>query len=276
MKSGGRHDAVRAERTLHTSVLRWHSLPPAERVRSHRVRRLLIAALIEGKRCNRAKTVNSATHPTPARATREQHFVRVLFILDRAGAPVGQHAPEGACRLMRGQVRLQALDFWMRNPDYLADELLDVYDDDHGQTWALDTAKAIFDDREPAIRRLPMAKWRFGAYERLDDTLSILTSRRLLVHQPEAGPVSVREHLYWLTHRGHEAAEALLAADAIFEWYAGRADLVARLAAGRGGTALKERQYQQAEYRETSPSALIAPIEPRVRKRLAELTGGTP
>jgi hypothetical protein len=29
---------------------------------------------------------------------------------------------------MRSQLRLQALDFWLRNPDYLADELLNEYD----------------------------------------------------------------------------------------------------------------------------------------------------
>lgn len=199
----------------------------------------------------------------------------MLFILDRAGEPAADNAPENTHRLMRGQARLQALDFWMRNPDYLADELLDIYDADRSQNWALTTAQGIFADREPAIRRLPMAKWRFGAYERLDDTLAIMTSRGLVIHQPEAGPVSVREHLYWLTDDGHQAAEDLLKCDAVFAWYAQRADLVGRLADGRGGTALKDRQYEQAEYRQTNPNALIASIEPRVRQRLVELSGVT-
>jgi hypothetical protein len=196
----------------------------------------------------------------------------VLFILDRAGEPAAGNAPDNAYRLMRGQARLQALDFWMRNPDYLADELLGIFDADRSQTWALRTAQTIFTDREPAIRRLPMAKWRFGAYERLDDTLAIMTSRGLVVHKPEAGPVSVREHLYWLTNDGHQAAEDLQESDAVFLWYAQRADLVGRLAKGRGGTALKDRQYEQAEYKRTNPRALIASIEPRVRQRLADLS----
>jgi hypothetical protein len=32
------------------------------------------------------------------------------------------------CRIVRSQVRLQKLDFWLRNPDYLADELLNDYE----------------------------------------------------------------------------------------------------------------------------------------------------
>ena len=57
-------------------------------------------------------------------STREQRVVRVLFLMDRAGEPKGPGAPPETHRLMRGQMRLQALDFWLRNPDYLAYELL--------------------------------------------------------------------------------------------------------------------------------------------------------
>ncbi len=110
--------------------------------------------------------------------------MRLLFLLDRAGEPCTGGAPPGAYRLMRGQTRLQALDFWVRNPDYLADELITEYEADTSATWALEAAREIFTSREPAIRRLPMLKWRFGAYEPLDDTLAIMISRRLVVDVP--------------------------------------------------------------------------------------------
>jgi hypothetical protein len=205
------------------------------------------------------------------RASREQNFVRLLFVLDRAGEPLGIGAPVGAYSLMRGQTRLQALDFWMRNPDYVADELISEYERDPIQTWALRTARVIFASREPTIRRLPMLKWRFGAYEMLDDTLSIMVSRRLLTHRPDAGAQRVREHLYWLMEAGHEVAEQLLAADPVFSWYADRADVVARLAGSAGGAALKQRQYEHPEYGSTSPLKTIQSIADRVQARLDAL-----
>jgi hypothetical protein len=210
----------------------------------------------------------SSTFP---RASREQNFVRLLFVLDRAGEPPGDSAPDGAVSLMRGQTRLQALDFWMRNPDYLADELITEYQNDRSQTWALQVAREIFASREPRIRRLPMLKWRFGAYELLDDTLAIMMSRRLVTHRPETGSQRVREHLYWLMDTGHDVAEQLLRADEVFSWYAERAYIVGRLASDTGGAALKKRQYEHPEYGSTSPLKAIRSIEDRVRARLADL-----
>lgn len=207
------------------------------------------------------------------RASREQNFVRLLFVLDRAGESPGDGAPAGAYRLMRGQTRLQALDFWMRNPDYFADELITEYEGDPTQRWALGVARAIFDSREPSIRRLPMLKWRFGAYELLDDTLAIMVSRRLVTHRAEAGAQRVREHLYWLMEAGHDVAQQLLVADDVFSWYAAPAELVGRLAGSTGGAALKQRQYAHPEYGSTSPLQAIRSIEGRVRARLAALEG---
>ena len=173
---------------------------------------------------------------------------------------------------MRGQARLQALDFWVRNPDYLADELISDYENDRTKAWALEAARLILGSREPAIRRLPMLKWRFGAWEPFDDVLAVMVSRRLVVHRPDAGQDRVREHVYWLMDAGHDIAEQLLASNAdVFGWYAHRADLVARVAGGLGGDALKQRQYEHPEYKSTNPMKPIASIEARVRSRLAAL-----
>jgi hypothetical protein len=206
------------------------------------------------------------------RASRGQNFVRLLFVLDRAGAALADTAPEGAHRQMRGQTRLQALDFWMRNPDYLADELISDYEADNTKGWALAAAHAILGSREPAIRRLPMLKWRFGAWEPLDDTLAVMTSRRLVTHRPDADHQRVREHVYWLMDAGHDIAEQLLASEPdVFGWYADRAELVARVADSAGGEALKHRQYEHPEYKATNPMKPIRSIEDRVRDRLTAL-----
>lgn len=61
-----------------------------------------------------------------------QDSVRLLMLIGAASEPLADpapaDAPEGAVAVLRGQMLLQALDFWLRNPDYLADELLNRYE----------------------------------------------------------------------------------------------------------------------------------------------------
>ena len=57
-------------------------------------------------------------------ATRTQHAIRLLVLLRVCGDEVGGNDPAGMIQVIRSERRLQALDFWLRNPDYLADELV--------------------------------------------------------------------------------------------------------------------------------------------------------
>jgi len=199
-------------------------------------------------------------------------MARVLFLMRRCGADPGEDAPEGALSLMRGQVRIQKLDFWMRNPDYLADELLNDHEAGQGPADALEQANAILKDREPELRGLPMTRWRFGAYEPLDDVLAPLVARGMVVHKPTASSSRVREHSYWFMQEGEDFAEALLNAEPdVFGWYDERAKLIAAVARDATGSALKDRQYEQAEYAGTELSVAIEPITERVRERLLSL-----
>jgi hypothetical protein len=63
------------------------------------------------------------------RTSAEQDAVRLLVVLGAAGGPVGDDAPAGAVAELRAESRLHALDFWLRNPDYLGYELLNQYRD---------------------------------------------------------------------------------------------------------------------------------------------------
>lgn len=172
---------------------------------------------------------------------------------------------------MRSQLRLQALDFWLRNPDYLADELLNEYER-RDEPDLIDEARAILDSREPEVRRLPMTKYRFGAYEPLDDVLAPLVTYGLVAHSATAGQTRVREHDYWLMEPGEGFAQELLAAAPdVFRWYVDRATLISRVASADPGGRLKERQYRQGEYAGTPNTRLIEPITGRVRRRLEKL-----
>jgi hypothetical protein len=104
--------------------------------------------------------------------------LRILFILKAGGSPVAP-ADADLALIFKGEARLQAFDFWVRNPDYLAAELLDAYVETKDNS-CFEAAQAILDDEEPDLRRVPMIRYFFGAYERLDDALSLLRSRDLL------------------------------------------------------------------------------------------------
>jgi hypothetical protein len=208
------------------------------------------------------------------KGTREQYLVRVLFLIRHCGLAPGPHAPEGAIREMRSQLRVQALDFWMRNPDYLADELLNEFDTSRSAE-DLDAAREILAAREPEVRRLPMTKYLFGAFEPLDDVLAPMVAYGLLAHAASTSAIRVREHDYWLMPPGEDFALELLAASPqTFGWYVARAELIARVAGEDGGGALKDRQYLQAEYAGTQNKFLIEPITRRVRERLRAIDEG--
>lgn len=196
-------------------------------------------------------------------------MARVVFLLRYCGTKPTGSAPADAVTEMRSGQRLQAVDFWMRNPDYLADTLID--DEEAGvRADGVALAKQILADREPQLRRLPMTKWRFGAWEELSDVLAPLLLGRLVVHQPIVrADRTVAEHDYWLMPEGRDFTETLLTAEPeTFGWYRDRAELIASVAKTTGGSALKARQYKRIEYASTAGMALIPPITEAVQARL--------
>lgn len=206
------------------------------------------------------------------RTTRHQDAVRLLFVMSEAGAPPSVAAPPGSVRVIHSQMRLQALDFWMRNPDYLADELLTEYVAGR-RADGMVLATAILDADEPDLRRYPMVRYLFGAYEPLDDALAILRSAGL-VHlaregDPDAG--RVREHHFYLLAPGLDATTKLVEQAPALAWYRDRATLVASVAGDSSGSQLKERQYQKIEYARTKLGTTIGSIAESVRQRAREL-----
>ena len=205
------------------------------------------------------------------RASRHQDALRLLFLLQAAGDPVvAGHAD--AVAVLRGQKRLQALDFWMRNPDYLADELLNDYVGGRRPA-GLTEAVAILESGEPDLRRYPMIRWLYGAFEPLDDALSLLRVAGLITWQPHSRSIGrgVVFHDYYLMHDGAEALKKIVEVAPDLDWYRQRAGLVASLAGRAGGNALKRRQYANETYKQTAQGKCIEPITDRVLRRVAEL-----
>lgn len=203
-------------------------------------------------------------------ATRAQHAIRLLVLLDRCGDDVTDLDPAGTVRAVRSELRLQAMDFWMRNPDYLADELVTKVDAGLDPSY-LDVARRLLDDPEPDLRWYPMPRWFFGAYEPLDDALSLLETYGLAAVRRRGTPGKKRRRSeFYLTQAGADAVVDL-ATDPVLKWYTQQVVLVDLVAGDELGGQLKKRQYEQATYANTELGLCIAPIADRVRDRLAQL-----
>ncbi|MFF0250007.1 hypothetical protein [Streptosporangium sandarakinum] len=205
--------------------------------------------------------------------------IRLLLLIatvaDELDEAARASAPDGAVSVLRAESRLQKLDFWLRNPDYLADELLNDYDR-HGEEILLDLAADILDSDEPEIYAIPMLRYLFGAFEALDRALSVLVAPRLLVISQRRTVNRVLQDDYYLTAKGRAVAAQAVEQFPELRWYTDRAALVKALAeaTGHSALALRRRQYLQRDYAETPLGKIIPSIADQARERLARLRAG--
>ncbi|MBS2966699.1 hypothetical protein KGA66_26925 [Actinocrinis puniceicyclus] len=214
-----------------------------------------------------------AVTPAVRRASRWQDSVRLLLLLDAAARPpaAADPVPGMTVGVVRTQVRLQKLDFWVRNPDYLAYELMNEYEAAPDEVGLLDLASKILESDEPDLRRFPMLRHKFGAFEELDDALAPLVERGLIRKTQTLGQSRVLEHVYFLLERGREVARSMVDEAPALEWYVERTKLVVALVDGLGGTQIKNRQYLVQSYADTPWQQYIGSITEQARARLAGL-----
>jgi len=211
------------------------------------------------------------TSPTIARTSREQDALRLLVLLCSAGSQPDDLAPDASIAMIKSQMKLQALDFWLRNPDYLAHELLNEYRAGRMGPDALNMARQIVTSDEPDLRRYPMVRYLFGAFEPLDDALALLKLPGYIAIRRKQRGDRIGQHRYYLLAEGEEALQRLLAAAPDLRWYPDRASVVAAIAGAAGGRELKDRQYRNLTYSSTRRGQRIAPILDEVRVELAAL-----
>ncbi len=207
--------------------------------------------------------------PTPSVM---QHAIRLLVLLDGCGEPLVQGDPEGCVAVIRAELRLQALDFWLRNPDYLAGELLSMVEAD-GLPAAeyLPVIGDLLESPEPDLHWYPMPRWHHGAYEAIDDAFSVLSAYGLAQVRRKGGIRKTARSQFFLTEAGRVAVEGLRT-EKVLSWYTDQVKLVALVAGSDVGSKLKQRQYEQAEYARTKLGTKIAPIHAVVQERLDAVT----
>jgi hypothetical protein len=178
-------------------------------------------------------TMRDGARPQP---TRMQHAIRLLVILDACGEAVTAADPANAVKVIRSELRLQALDFWLRNPDYLADELVSKVEINELSESYLDTADHLLDDPEPDLRWYPMPRWHYGAYEAIDDAFAVLDAYGLALLRRRGGVIKAARSQFFLTTKGN-AAVVDLAEEPRLSWYTEQVKLVALVAGTDLGSA---------------------------------------
>lgn len=182
-----------------------------------------------------APTPKGLREPT----SRHRDALRLLFILALGGEPTEHPADEMVC-IFRAEKRLMAMDFLVRYPDYLADALLDLYDET-GEPDLLASVRQIFLNDEPSVRLVRMVRWRHGAYQNVEDALSMLSYYGLVKPmQLSAGGGKVRRYEYLVSAKAITFLENTVRDHPELAWYRDRLALVMRVAHGKSGSALKE------------------------------------
>jgi hypothetical protein len=196
-----------------------------------------------------------------------QSASRLLLALDNLGEAVPESCSvDGAVKVVQSLSLLIKIDFWIRNPDYLADELISEIEQGRQAPELLSRVATMIGGKAPSLHRYPMAKFLYGAYERPDNALALMTSYGLIRHVRTGGAARARRD-YYLLDKGRAAAAAMRAEVPMLAWYDQQAEAVALIPEAKVGSLARRRQYEQPEYDRTPWGAVIPEITDRVRAR---------
>lgn len=170
-------------------------------------------------------------------------------------------------RIFKSEVRIQKIDFLIRNPDYLAYELLLIAVNDSGEKSEIKRiVKEIYDTEEPQFRRLEMERFFFGAYEDIDDVIGFLKSIGFIVFSSKkSSDLKTIEKQYFVTQQALSKTTSAINDLPALQWYIKRCELIKKYFGNLTGSQLKLSQYQIDEYRNTSFKNFIGEISDIVK-----------
>ncbi|MEZ7498176.1 hypothetical protein QO200_05425 [Flavobacterium sp. Arc3] len=166
-------------------------------------------------------------------------------------------------KIFKSEVRIQKIDFLLRNPDYFAYELLNIaIKDDSKKPEIKQIIKEIFDKDEPVIRRLEMERFFFGAYEDIDDVIGFLKSIDFIdFSSKKSSDLKTIEKQYFITETAIAKIKNEISNFSSLQWYISRCELIKKYFGNLSGTQLKVSQYQIEEYRDTTYKNYIGSIK---------------
>ncbi|PFV34817.1 hypothetical protein COL01_10745 [Bacillus thuringiensis] len=200
--------------------------------------------------------------------------IRIFLILYLFSEEISDQN-ETCKRVFKSEVRIQKIDFLLRNPDYFAYELiLFAKDGKIDKDECKKIVKNIFYSREPSIRRLEMERFFFGAYEDIDDVISFLKSIDFINFKSRRSvDLKTIDKHYYITDFACNKFENTIKKLSSIQWYINRCKLIKRYFGDLSGTQLKVMQYQIDEYRNTSYKDHITDIQNTVKKFYLDMYG---
>jgi len=190
-------------------------------------------------------------------------FLILFYFSDEYSSP--EH-PEYK-KIFKSEVRIQKIDFLIRNPDYLAYELLTIAANDFDKKQEIKLiVKLIYDSAEPQLRRLEMERFFFGAYEDIDDVIGFLKSIGFIgFTSKKSSDLKTIEKQYFVTQNAISKTKTAIKNLPALDWYAKRCELIKKYFGNLSGSQLKVSQYQIDEYRNTSFKNFIGEISETVK-----------
>lgn len=193
--------------------------------------------------------------------------IRIFFIIYFFGEDYNESKYSDCCKVLNTEVKIQKIDFLLRNPDYLAYQLIDLMDRSGVNREEIkNIVKEIFRCEEPEIRRLEMERFFFGAYEDIDEVIVFLKSFGFIRYESERDTrLRTIKKKYYLTNKAKNKMEDNLNNIPALQWYVRRCELIKKYFGDYSGSELKSLQYQIEEYRDTVYKEYIHSIQEKVR-----------
>jgi len=174
--------------------------------------------------------------------------------------------------LFKSEIRIQALDFLLRYPDFLSLELLDLLDHDGtlNHTEVKNIILNIYDQNEPELRVEEMEKFFHGAYESIDEVIAFLVSVEFIKHESKKRiDGKTYDKHYYVTKTCSNRIETTLKDIQSVKWFFDRCYLIKKYFDKFSGTELKQRQYKYSEY-SVSYKSYIQNVNSKVRDKFRE------
>ena len=197
------------------------------------------------------------------------YLILVLFSKDNLEENKREYA-----KIFESEVRIQKIDFLLRNPDYFAYELIQKASaNEFSKEEIKEDIKHIYHNGEPIIMRLEMERFFFGAYEDIDDVIAFLHSYGFISFSSKKSiDMKTINKKYYISSKSLEKINDIDNFPTV-KWYANRCELIKKYFGDVNGTLLKDNQYKIDEYKNTSYKTFISSIDGKVREEFLEIFG---
>ncbi len=196
--------------------------------------------------------------------------IRLLYIFTGLAEPIsGDNKIGEPTHAFSGEKRLMALDFYIRYPDYLANQLLDRYES-CGDKKFLSLVDKILKGDEPDVRTVLMVRWKRGAYQKIETALSILEAPGLIKTVKDMDKQG-HPWTYLIFPQAYEVVKDATTQQSSLGWYEKQVAALKHLPYQKSGTGLKQEQYDVPEYENAALGSVIPTIKTQVISRLEKL-----